>query len=174
MNTHCLVGITDPENPHLVHARFVVVDGHPSLVVPALADIWARHAGCDTRALAEAILACDWEYLDPTVTTTGSGLAQQHPVPGVGVPLPGTGAAEPVTVFPLCQAGHLDADWIYLIEPVTGTVAVHSDDGQPVARYRLDQCVSPSAGSTRAGRDLHTPAADPASWALALVPGAAR
>ncbi|WP_196255725.1 hypothetical protein [Micromonospora sp. WMMC415] len=173
MDTHCLVGITDPENPHLVRARFVVVDGHPSLVVPALAGIWARHAGCDTRALAAAILACDWEYLDPTITTTASDLDQQHPVPGVGMPLPGSGPAEPVTVFPLCQAGHLDVQWIYLIGPAAGTVAVHSDDGQPVACYRLDQCVSPPAGSPRAARD-HTAAADPASGAQALVPGASR
>ncbi|MGK5741504.1 hypothetical protein [Micromonospora sp. URMC 103] len=154
MNTHCFVGTTNPTNPHLVHARFVLFDAHPQVVVPTLAHIWAHHARYDARALTDAILACDWAYLDPAVTvTTGCRSAGQRPVPGVGMALPGNGAAEPVTMFPLCQAGHLDAQWIYLIDPVTATVAVHTDDGQRTACYPLPACATSS-------RDAFTGQAD--------------
>ncbi|MGN9807123.1 hypothetical protein [Micromonospora sp. L32] len=166
MNTPCFVGTTDPAKPHLVHARFVLLDGHPGVVVPALAAIWAAHAHCDTRALIGAVLARDWEYLDPATTaTTVCGLGQQS-VPGVGIPLTGcvVDAPEPVTVFPLCRAGHLDAQWIYLVDPATDTVAVHTDDGHHLARYRLRDCVSPSAGPD--------PARSPASRTNAAAPGA--
>ncbi|MFC0505010.1 hypothetical protein [Micromonospora costi] len=147
MSTHCLVGTTHPANPHLVHARFVLLDGHPRIVVPTLADIWAHHARYDAHALADAVLACDWEYLDPT-TAALPGAAGRHRLP-VGMPLR-DGAPEPVTVFPLCQAQHLDAPWIYLIVPVTATVAVHTDDGHLLAHYQLDDFVRPSPATTLA------------------------
>lgn len=154
MSTHCFVGTTDPANPHLVHARFVLLDGHPGVVVPALAAIWAGHARRDAHALNTAILASDWEYLDPAITTaTESGFAGQRPVPGVGMTLASTtdgaiDAPEPITVFPLSHARHLDAERIYLIDPLTATVAVHTDDGQHLARYRLAGCLPPSPAAT--------------------------
>ncbi|MGW3607939.1 hypothetical protein [Micromonospora sp. NPDC005161] len=143
MSTRCYVGTTDPANPHLVHARFVLCDGHPAAVVPTLARIWAGHAHHDTRALAAAVLGHDWEYLDDTITATAPAFAGQRPVPGVGMTLATTTAdvvdpPEPVSVFPLCQAGHLDAMRIYLIDPAAATVTVHTDDGDPMAQYRLD------------------------------------
>ncbi|WP_433281742.1 hypothetical protein [Micromonospora sp. CA-244673] len=154
MSTHCFVGTTDVANPHLVHARFVLLDGYPTVVVPALAAIWAGHARRDAHALSTTILASDWEYLDPAITaTTESGFAGQRPVPGVGMTLASTtdgaiDAAEPVTVFPLSHARHLDAEWIYLIDPLTAEVAVHTDDGQHLARYRLAGCLHPSPDAT--------------------------
>ncbi|MGQ5265233.1 hypothetical protein ACTWLT_31220 [Micromonospora sp. ZYX-F-536] len=155
MSTHCYIGATDPDSPHLVHARFVLFDGHPSHVLPALAAIWAGSARYHTRALIAAILACDWEYLDAHITaTTRSGFAGQRPVPGVGMTLASTtdgviDAPEPVTVFPLCHAGHLDAEWIYLIDPGTATTAVHTGDGTRVASYRLAGCLTPTGVDRR-------------------------
>ncbi|WP_435124410.1 hypothetical protein [Micromonospora tulbaghiae] len=153
MNTHCYVGATDPDRPHLVHARSVLVNGHPSVVLPALAAIWAGNA-YDTRALITAILAYDWQYLDPDITAT-VGYAGRRPVPGVGITLAATAgggaidAPEPVTVFPLCHAAHLDVDWIYLIETATATIAVHTDDGTGVRRYPLAGCLPPLAAADR-------------------------
>jgi hypothetical protein len=151
VSSHCYVGATDPNDPHLVHARFVLVDGHPNVVLPTVAGIWAGHARYDTRALVTAVLAHDWEYLDPDATpATVSGFAGHHPVPGVGMPLAAAGGAvgapEPVTVFSLCHARHLDAGWIYLIDAATAMVAVHADDGDLVGRYPLADCLpSPHA-----------------------------
>lgn len=156
MNSHCYVGTTDPAHPHVVHARFVLVDGHPAAVVPTLARIWAHHARRNAAALAAAVLAHDWEYLDPSITAaTTSAFGGQQPVPGVGMTLAtGSGGVvepgEPVSVFPLSQATHLDAGWIYLIDPATATVTVHTDDGDPIARYRLDACAPHATGHDRA------------------------
>ncbi|MFI7523800.1 hypothetical protein [Micromonospora globbae] len=151
VNTHCYIGATRPENPHLVHARFVL-DGYPAVVLPALAAIWAGHTHHDTTALIAAILAHDWEYLDPDITaTTLSPFAGQRPVPGVGMTLASeVNPPEQVTAFPLCHAGHLDAEWIYLIE-ANGTVAVHSGDGIHVATCPLDDCL-PSTVTSRSER----------------------
>ncbi|MGS2619303.1 hypothetical protein ACVCAH_32985 [Micromonospora sp. LZ34] len=149
MSTRCYVGTTDPHQPHLVHARFVLFDGYPTAVVGALAGIWANHARRNAHVLVAAVLAHDWEYLDPTITAAAtSGFAGQHPVPGVGMTLTATSpdgtveAPEPVSVFPLSQAAHLDVAWIYLIDPATDAVTVHTDDGEPTARYRLDACAT--------------------------------
>ncbi|MFI2651806.1 hypothetical protein [Micromonospora fulviviridis] len=161
MSSHCYVGVTEPDRPRLAHARFVLVGGHPSVILPSLAVIWARHAHYDTRALVTAILACDWAYLDPDITAaTRSAFAGQHPVPGVGMALFSTrtdgtvDAPEPVTVFPLSHARHLDVEWIYLLEPDTATVVVHTDDGSRVARYPLSGCLPrPAANRCMAGPD---------------------
>lgn len=161
MNTPCYVGATDPHRPYLVHARSVLVDGHPSAVLPALAAIWAGHAHHDTRALITAVLACDWEYLDPDITIA---IAGRRLVPGVGMTLASTndgvvGAPEPVTVFPLCHAAYLDVDWIYLIEAATAAVAVHADDGSRVGRYPLSGCLPPPAAAYRRLPQPHRPRA---------------
>ncbi|SCG77680.1 hypothetical protein [Micromonospora inositola] len=156
MSTHCYVGTTGPTNPHVVHARFVLFDGYPAAVVPTLARIWAHHARRDAAALAAAVLAHDWECLDHRITAvTTSAFAGQQPVPGVGMTLATSSGgvvdpAEPVSVFPLCQAVHLDAGWIYVIDPATATVTVHTDDGDPIARYRLDACTSHASAHDRA------------------------
>ncbi|MGS2618064.1 hypothetical protein ACVCAH_26595 [Micromonospora sp. LZ34] len=146
MSTRCYIGIPDPARPHLVHARFVLGDGHPAAIVPTLARIWAGHARHDTAVLITAVLAHDWAYLDDTITAT-SRTDGAPPIPGVGVPLASTGGVagppEPVTVFPLRHAAHLDVGWIYLIDPATAHVAVHSDDGDRLARYGLDACCHP-------------------------------
>ncbi|MEU8299717.1 hypothetical protein AB0C04_20890 [Micromonospora sp. NPDC048909] len=155
VSTHCYIGVITPDNPRLVHARFVLFDCQPSVVLPTLAAIWAGHARYDTPALITAILAGDWEYLDPDITaTTGSGIARQHPVPGVGMTLAcindGTvDGEEPVTVFPLCHAAHLDAEWIYLVEAGTATIGVHTGDGSRVASYQLSDCLPPPIENRR-------------------------
>ncbi|MBU8857750.1 MULTISPECIES: hypothetical protein [unclassified Micromonospora] len=157
MSTHCYIGATTPEQPHRVQARVVLDDGHPAAVLPALAAIWARHARHDTAALITAILAHDWEHLDPNVTTTTSPLAGQRPVAGVGVTLASTtngvvDPPEPVTVFPLCHARHLDAEWIYLLRPDTDTVTVHTSDGTRIATYPLRWHLPPTPPAQRPHR----------------------
>lgn len=166
MSSHCYVGVTESDRPRLAHARFVLCDGHPSALLPTLAAIWAGHAHYDTRSLVTAILACDWECLDPDITAaTPSGLAGGHPVPGVGVALTSTrtggtvDSPEPVTVFPLSHAQHLDVDRIYLLEPDTATVAVHADDGSRVACYPLSGCVPRPAAANRCMGELGRTAA---------------
>ncbi|WP_433288476.1 hypothetical protein [Micromonospora sp. CA-244673] len=167
MSSHCYVGVTEPDHPHLAHARFVLCDGHPSVILPSLAAIWAGPARYDTRALVTAILACDWEYLDPDMTAaTHSAFTGQLPVPGVGMTLASTctdetvDTPEPVTVFPLCHSRHLDVEWIYLVDPDTATVAVHTDDGSLVARYPLSGCLPrPAAANRRMGELRRTAAA---------------
>ncbi|MEV4813879.1 hypothetical protein [Micromonospora avicenniae] len=145
MSTHCYVGAIRPDNPHLVHARFVLFDGHPAVVLPTLATIWANHNHHDTTALITTILAHDWEYLDADITATiRSPLPGQRPLPGVGMTLASeVDPPEPVTVFPICHARHLDAGWIYLIDAGTASIRVHTSDGTPVATYHLDNCLHP-------------------------------
>ncbi|WKU03427.1 hypothetical protein [Micromonospora sp. HUAS LYJ1] len=143
MSTHCYIGAITPENPQRVQARVVLNDGRPAAVLPALATIWARHAHRNTQALITTILAHDWEQLDPDVTV--SPLARQQRMPGVGI-LNSTTAPEPVTVFPLCHAQHLDAPWIYLMHPDIDTVTVHTTDGTRVATYPLRWCL-PATGT---------------------------
>ncbi|MFG1892240.1 hypothetical protein ACGFIR_30790 [Micromonospora sp. NPDC049051] len=157
MSTHCYIGATSPDNPHLVHARFVLCDGHPAVVLPTLAAIWARHAQHNTRTLIAAILAHDWEYLDPDIAaTTRSTCPGQRPVPGVGMTLASkVDPPEPVTVIPLCHAAHLDAEWIYLIDADTGALAVHTSDGLRVATYHLADVLNP--GSRERGERLCGP-----------------
>ncbi|MDG4803651.1 hypothetical protein [Micromonospora sp. WMMD980] len=149
MSTTCCIGAIHPDNPTLVHARIVHYDGYPSNILPTLAAIWATHAHHDTAALITTILANDWEHLDEdTTAATSSHFAGQQPVPGVGVTLASTSDGvtvdppEPVTVFPLCHAAHLDVEWIYLIDAVTDTIIVHTGDGTPTAVYPLVSCLS--------------------------------
>ncbi len=165
MSIHCYIGATSPDKPHLVHARFVHFDGHPAVVPATLAAIWAGHADHDTAALITAILANDWEYLDPDITTaTLSPFAGQRPVPGVGMTLASeVQPPEPVTVFPLCHARHLDTEWVYLIDAGTDTIAVHDSDGTRVITRQL------------VGRP-HSSGTDPGEWPCQPRPaaGAAR
>ncbi|MCX5122004.1 hypothetical protein OG992_33105 [Micromonospora sp. NBC_00362] len=154
MSTSCYIGDADPDNPHVVRARFVLADGHPGVMLPTLAAIWAGHARHDTRALITAILARDWEHLDPAITAAACGARGRRPVLGVGMPLTRTtttggvvDAPEPLTVFPLCHAGHLDAERIYLIEADTTMIAVHTGDGTRLGAYPLTACLpSPTPG----------------------------
>ncbi|WP_019901948.1 hypothetical protein [Salinispora arenicola] len=147
MSTPCYLGATSPDSPHLVHARYVHFDGHPAVVLPTLAAIWARHAQHDAAALISAVLAHDWDHLDPdTIATTASAFAGPQAVPGVGTTVASTtdgvvDAPEPVTVFPLCHAGHLDVEWVYLIETDAARIGVHTSDGTRIATYHLTTCL---------------------------------
>ncbi|MEU5565535.1 hypothetical protein [Micromonospora musae] len=145
MSTHCYIGAINPDKPHLVHARFTLFDGHPAVVLPALAAVWGFHARCDVAGLITAILAHDWEYLDSDITAAiRSPLPEHRPVPGVGMTLASEAdSPEPVTVFPLCHARHLDAGWIYLIDAGTASIGVHTSDGTRLASYQLDTCLHP-------------------------------
>ncbi|ROO52841.1 hypothetical protein EDC02_7785 [Micromonospora sp. Llam0] len=136
MGTPCYVGAADPARPTIVRARYVHFDGNPSSVIPQLRGIWATTTRRDTRALIDAVLAHDWDYLGPDLAPDPRPVTGQHHVAGVGMTLDDTDP-EPLTVFPLSRAVDLVATWIYVINPVDDTVTVHSGDGEPVGVHHL-------------------------------------
>ncbi|MET8310837.1 hypothetical protein [Micromonospora sp. NPDC005173] len=62
-----------------------------------------------------------------------------------------------VTVFPLCHAGHLDAEWIYLTDPGAAAIALRTGDGTRVDSYRLAGCLTAQRGP-RSTAALRSPA----------------
>ena len=154
MSTHSYIGIRDTDRPHLVRARYVHSDGHPDVMIPTLRALWARAADRDTTRLITLLLAGDWDYLDPAITDSArSPFAGQHPIAGIGMTLAATSAegtvlpSDPETVFPLTAAAALDAEWIYLLNPVSDTVAVHTADTEPITILPLASDDGPSAGT---------------------------
>lgn len=132
--TSATIGILDPK--HLVRARYVHAAGQPAGVVAALRRIWATTARRDTTTLITNLLAYDWDHLDAAVTPTTRPRRPDHrPVAGVGIAL--RGDDEPPQRFALTHARLLDIDWIYLLDPASDTVTVHTDDGDPVTGCRL-------------------------------------
>jgi hypothetical protein len=139
VSTHSYIGIRDTDHPHLVRARYVHSDDHPSVMIPTLRAVWAGAAGGDTTRLTTLLLAHDWDYLDPAVTDhTRPAFAGRQPIAGVGMTLAATDGRgsvlppEPVTVVPLTAAAALDAEWIYRLDPSRDTVAVHPADADPI------------------------------------------
>ncbi len=154
MSTHSYIGTRDTVSPHVVRARYVHSDGHPAVMIPTVRALWARAAGRDTTRLIAALLADDWDYLDPATTdTTRSPFAGQHPIAGIGMTLAATSAdgtvlpPEQQTVFPLTAAGALDAEWIYLLDHISDTVAVHTADAEPITILPLASDDRPPAST---------------------------
>jgi hypothetical protein len=144
VSTHSYIGIRDTDRPNLVRARYVHSDGHPGAMIPTLRAVWAGVAGGDTTRLITLLLGHDWDYLDPAVTDhTRTPFAGQQPVAEVGMTLAATDGRgsvlppEPVTVVPLTAAPALDAEWIYLLDPASDTVVVHTADADPIAVVAL-------------------------------------
>ena len=142
MSTPCFVGTRDRRRPHLVCVRYIAGHGHPNLILPALRRIWSHTAGRNTTVMLDLLLHNDWNHLEPAPAPDPADVE----VTGVGVPCdpPATPATtrtcpgpEPVTRFPLHQAGALDIGWIYLIDPATATIAVHDDTGELVHVHPL-------------------------------------
>ena len=138
MSTPCFVGTRDRRRPHLVCVRYIAGHGHPNLILPALRRIWSHTAGRNTAVMLDLLLRNDWTHLEPTRYPCPAGIR----IPGVGVLLGSRGHSrrdggnvpgpEPLTRFPLHQAAALDIGWIYLIDPATGTFAVHDGAGELV------------------------------------------
>ncbi|MET7398040.1 hypothetical protein ABZS66_31570 [Dactylosporangium sp. NPDC005572] len=139
----CLIGVTDHRYPHLVHARTVERGGHPHVMLPTLRRIWAAN-GHDSALLAALLLANDWSYLDPGTATTHGNVAARRLIAGIGLVHAASGQdgadvePEPVAVVPLTTVGELDAAWLYLLDPAEDTVTVHTGDGHPIGRHRLE------------------------------------
>lgn len=145
MSTRSYVGIHDPEQPGQVRLRYVHSDGNPGYMIPTLRAVWAKAAERDTNRLAR-VLAYDRDYLDPDTTASSEPpFNGEQLISGVGmtlasydiaaqVPLP---PPEPVTVVALAATGDLDAQWIYLLDPGTDTVTVHTPGGDVVGTEPL-------------------------------------
>jgi hypothetical protein len=145
MSTHSYVGIPDPEQPGQVRLRYVHSDGVPHYMMPTLRGIWAGAASRDTHRLATLLLEHDWDYLDPEMTdgSNSTPLAGEELIRGVGMTLAATCGdgqvlpPEPVTVVALAATGDLDAQWIYVIDPSTDTITVHTPGGDVVGTEPL-------------------------------------
>jgi hypothetical protein len=102
--------------------------------------MWRDRFGSNTSAMLTALLAIDWQYLHAGAAAGHRPpAAARHAVAGTGgIGMASTGHRhhQPVN-FCLAEAGDHAVDWIYLIDPVTDTVAVHTGDGQPHALHRL-------------------------------------
>ncbi|MGI5214828.1 hypothetical protein [Plantactinospora sp. CA-290183] len=140
MGTPCYVGFTDPDRPETVHARFVQFDGNPGSLIPQLRGIWTTTASRDTKALIDAVLAHDWEYLAPDISPScvpgPAGFSGQRPIAGVGMTLGDVGP-QSLTLFTLDRTIDLGASWIYLINAADNNVAVHSGSGELVGVHSL-------------------------------------
>lgn len=145
MSTRSYVGIHDPAQPGQVRLRYVHSDGNPGHMIPTLRTIWAKTAERDTNWLATRLLAYDWDYLDPDTTESSEPpFNGEQLIPGVGMPLASYDIAaqvplppEPVIVVALAATGDLDAQWIYLLDPGTDTITVHTPGGDVVGTEPL-------------------------------------
>ena len=126
------IGILDHRN--LVTARYLRAEAHPTTLVDQVRRIWATGAHRDTNTLVTQILAHDWDHLDAAATIPPDRHGR-HLVPGIGIAFT-DGDPQPCA-FPLAHAGFLDADFVYVIDPQTHTVTVHTDDGQPAGTHPL-------------------------------------
>ncbi|MCW6007694.1 hypothetical protein K1W54_24550 [Micromonospora sp. CPCC 205371] len=134
-----VIGAISPPT-QVVLSRPIAQHADPDNVVATLQRMWRDTFAGNTSAMLAALLAIDWQYLHAgTAAGHRPAAAAKHAVAGVG----GIGMAstrhrrrQPVN-FCLTEAGDLDVDWIYLIDPVTDTVAVHTGDGRPDALHRL-------------------------------------
>lgn len=120
----------------VVLARRVEQHADPDQVVAALRHMWRHTFTGDTTAMLTTLIATDWCYLRPELTAAPHPAAPgQCAVVGVGV----TSHAprrQPVN-FCLTEAADVAVDWIYLLDPCTATIAVHTGAGQPAATYPL-------------------------------------
>ncbi|HZN71332.1 MAG TPA: hypothetical protein VFC00_06565 [Micromonosporaceae bacterium] len=117
MSTRCYVGVLDADG-RTYHARYVHFDGGPDTMPFLLAAVWWHTFGRDGAATGRALLAHDWETVEPDITDrTARTFAGYRPVPGVGIafppedsqPHPVTGTiAEPTPATPI--------QWMYLID----------------------------------------------------------
>ena len=81
MATRAYVGCADPENPNLLHVRFVLYGGEPAEMLSVLAQLRHLTFAGDTTAALAAILAHDWTYLSAGVTarTHRDARRRRHP-----------------------------------------------------------------------------------------------
>ncbi|XVV10903.1 hypothetical protein ACQP2X_39605 [Actinoplanes sp. CA-131856] len=145
MSTYSYVGVHDPDQPGHVRLRYVHSGVNRWFMIATLRTIWANAAAGDTHRLATMLLAYDWDYLDPAVTDSSTpAFAGGQLIAGVGRTLAaGTAGGlpllphQPVTVVALAATAHLDAQWIYLLDPGTDTLTVHTSGGDLVSREPL-------------------------------------
>ncbi len=144
MATRAYVGCADPENPNLLHVKFVLCGGDPAEMLSVLADLKRLTFAGDTTTALAAILAHDWTYLSAGVAAGQTEMPGDIAVPGVGMAMTedsfirivpeGTVAdtrPEPaeVTFETLADS---DAEWVYLIDPHEHTVGVYTPSGSRI------------------------------------------
>lgn len=164
VDSDCLIGVRHPHQPGVVRARSVDAGGHPRVMLPVLRRLWTV-AGHDSTRLAARLLTHDWCYLDPAIPDTAvlpapvadpadvpvrdhgngrslPGITGRRVIAGVGITHPATGPdattdSEPVVVVPLAHLGLLDTAWLYLIDPASDSVTVHTGDGGLVSHHHF-------------------------------------
>lgn len=130
-----LIGAISPPT-RVVMARPIAQHADPDHVVATLQRMWRDTFSGNTSAMLTAMLAIDWQYLNAgTAAGHRPAAAAKHAVAGIG--MAATGHRRQPVNFCLTEAADLAVDWIYLIDPVTDTVAVHTGDGRPNALRQL-------------------------------------
>jgi len=129
-----LVGAINPPT-QVVLARSVAQPADPERLVAALRRIWQHTFARDTFTLVTALIATDWQDLQPGIDAANRPAAGANVVAGVGVAVGGS-ADEPEN-FCLADAGTLHVNWLCLIDPDRDTVTVYTGDGQFWALYPL-------------------------------------
>lgn len=149
MATRAYVGCADPENPNLLHVRFVLYGGEPAEMLSVLAQLRRLTFAGDTSTALAAILAHDWTYLSAGVTAGHTEMPGDVAIPGVGMamtedsviriePDGAVTETEPepagVTFEALADS---DAEWVYLIDPHTHTLGVYTASGNRIAEQPI-------------------------------------
>ncbi|MET8147857.1 hypothetical protein ACIBSW_24885 [Actinoplanes sp. NPDC049668] len=168
MSTRSYIGTRDPEQPGMVYLRYVHTDGHPGWTLPAVRQTWATTAQRDTRLLITLLLEHDWDHLNIAASETDDPpFIGELPVPEVGMTIAAadftTGRLLPPTPVTVV------AQWIYLLDPIADTIAVHISGGplagaQPLALGPATLWAGPHADRPRGGTHsaAHQPDAVPA------------
>jgi hypothetical protein len=113
MGTRGHVGAVEPDGA--VSIRYVHSDATLDYLPYAVARIWWATFKQDTDKTVKALLAQDWDYLDPSTTAEREAWNGCRPVPGVGMAILGTLTPSPVRGR-VTDLGELHGD-LFLLDP---------------------------------------------------------
>jgi hypothetical protein len=136
MGNRALIGAINAPT-QVVLARHIELGATPQQIVAGLRHMWCTTFAGNTSAMLTALITTDWRHLHAEITSGHRRSASgEHAVADVDMTRAVPAGQQPVS-FCLTDAADLAVDWIYLIDPVTATVAVHTGDGQPAATHTL-------------------------------------
>ena len=144
MATRAYVGCADPDNPNMLHVRFVLYGGEPAEMLIVLAQLRRLTFAGDTTTALAAILAHEWTYLSAGVTAGRTDMPGDVAIPGVGMAMTEdcVTTVEADNAVADTQAGPAgvtfaaladsDAEWVYLIDPHKQTLGVYTTSGNRI------------------------------------------